>query len=151
MAGARVVWVEDARCTGCGACVEVCPAEAITLVEGQARVDEVRCTGCEVCVTACPEDAIQPVIEGELVPAPERPSPVVRRPPGPLTEAAGTAIVVAGVGLLTRAAGTLGRLVLSPLERRPTASDQASVRGSGAGGAGRRARHRRRGRSGDGS
>jgi ferredoxin len=92
----QTVWVDAARCTGCGACVEVCPAPAMALVDGKARVDEDACIGCEACVDACPEDVIQPVVQGELVPVPERPGPAVRQP-SPLAETAG-AVAVATVG-----------------------------------------------------
>jgi ferredoxin len=71
----RVVYVDIANCTGCGACVEVCPTGAIRLVAGQAgryaQVNQRECRGCEVCVEACPEGAIvsevEPATEGELV------------------------------------------------------------------------------------
>ena len=66
----QTAWVDVTRCTGCGACVEVCPVGAVALVDGKARVDEELCTGCGACVDACPEGAIQPVVQGELVPAP---------------------------------------------------------------------------------
>ena len=102
--------MDIARCTGCGACAEVCSAEAVSLVDGKACVDEDTCTGCGACVDGCPEDAIQPVVQGELIPAPERPAPTVCRP-GPLVETAGAAVVVAGAGLLMKAAGALARAV----------------------------------------
>ena len=41
----QTMWVDSDRCMGCGACVEVCPAGAIALVEGKARVDEETCIG----------------------------------------------------------------------------------------------------------
>jgi Fe-S-cluster-containing hydrogenase component 2 len=66
----QTVWVDVARCTGCGACVNACPVGAIALIDGKARVDEETCTGCEACVDVCPEDAIQPVVRGELVSVP---------------------------------------------------------------------------------
>ena len=114
----QTVWVDVARCTGCGTCVETCPVEAISLVNGKARVDEETCTGCQACVDLCPEKAIQPVLHGELVAAPERPVPAVRRP-SPLAETAGAAVVVAGSGLLARAAGALARAVGRWLTQRP--------------------------------
>ena len=150
MMDGQTMWVDIARCTGCGACVEVCPVEAIALVDGKARVDEDACTGCGACVDACPERAIHPVItvQGELVPAPERPAPAVYRP-SPLVETAGAAVVVAGTGLLTKAAGALARAVGRWLMRRsaatgPPAEDGASPAGD-RGGVGDRRRHRRRG------
>lgn len=144
------VWIDVSRCTGCGACVEVCPVGAMTLVDGKARVDEETCTGCEVCVDACPEGAVQPVVQGEIVPVPERPAPAVRQP-SPLAEAAGAAAVAVGVGLLDRAgralARAVGRWLTQPSTgtRSPTAGDSSATRGGGPAGRGCRARHRRRG------
>ncbi|RLC71585.1 MAG: hypothetical protein DRI81_17550, partial [Chloroflexi bacterium] len=103
MSNGQTVWIDTERCTGCGACVEQCPTGAIALVGGKARVDEALCKGCEVCRELCPEDAIQPLAQGELVTAPERPAPTVYQP-SPLAETAGAAVVVAGAGLLTKAA-----------------------------------------------
>lgn len=45
-------------CTGCGACVEICPVEAISLEAGKAKVDEDKCVECGVCVGECPTNAI---------------------------------------------------------------------------------------------
>ena len=50
--------VADLRCVGCGLCVEVCPFQAIDLVERRlfenvAEVDETLCKGCGLCVSAC--------------------------------------------------------------------------------------------------
>ncbi len=44
-------------CTACGACLEICPVEAISLAE-QAEIDEEACLGCGLCATACQDDAI---------------------------------------------------------------------------------------------
>ncbi len=144
----QTVWVDVARCTGCGLCVDLCPTEAIILVRGKARVDEEACTGCGACVDGCPEDAIQPVLRGELVPAPERPAPTVYRP-SPLVETAGAAIVVAGTGLLVRAARALaraaGRWLVRRLEAPGSSAQDVSRVGGRPGGRGRRGRRRRRG------
>lgn len=45
-------------CTGCGACVDECPAAAITLVDDIAVVEEGDCLDCGVCEDACPNGAI---------------------------------------------------------------------------------------------
>jgi Fe-S-cluster-containing hydrogenase component 2 len=144
------VWIDVARCTGCGACVEVCPAGAIALVDGKASVDEEACTGCEACVDACPEGAIQAVVQGELVPIPERPAPAVRQP-SPLAETAGAVVVATGVGLLAQAGRALARAVGRWLTRpcaeagSPAAGASRTAESGGAAGRGRRARRRRRG------
>jgi NAD-dependent dihydropyrimidine dehydrogenase PreA subunit len=146
----QTVWVDVARCTGCGACVDACPVGAMALIDGKARVDEETCTGCKACMDVCPEDAIQPVVRGELVFVPERPALVVRQP-GPLAETAAVAVVATGVGLLAKAvralAWAVGRWLTrpSPEMRVPTAKASSSRSPSGAG-RGCRARHRRRGR-----
>lgn len=50
--------VDQEKCTGCGACVSVCPVDAITISDGKAHVDTGKCTGCAVCRDECPYDAI---------------------------------------------------------------------------------------------
>lgn len=48
----------QSNCIGCGTCVQLCPFEALSLAEGQARVDNDRCVVCGSCVPVCPADAI---------------------------------------------------------------------------------------------
>lgn len=50
--------VDDAICTGCGDCVDVCPAGAISLVHGKAQIDAAACIDCGSCADACPRGAI---------------------------------------------------------------------------------------------
>ena len=47
-------------CRGCLAhsCMEVCPRDAITHVDGQAHIDGSKCIKCGKCKSACPYDAI---------------------------------------------------------------------------------------------
>ncbi len=48
---------EEDACTGCGACAEICPVEAVAMEEGCPVVDLDWCIGCGVCVPGCPEGA----------------------------------------------------------------------------------------------
>ena len=51
--------VDEDICTGCAACEERCPTDAIQVGEsGLAGVDETSCLGCGVCARFCPETAI---------------------------------------------------------------------------------------------
>jgi heterodisulfide reductase subunit A len=49
-----VAVINQARCVGCGVCVEICPYSAIAMDEnGLAVVNEVLCKGCGTCVASC--------------------------------------------------------------------------------------------------
>jgi ferredoxin len=59
--------IDEAPCTGCGKCVDVCPVEAMSLVSAsdphaprkkKARLNADICLGCGVCVRNCPTAAI---------------------------------------------------------------------------------------------
>ncbi|MBQ8836214.1 MAG: RnfABCDGE type electron transport complex subunit B [Clostridia bacterium] len=45
-------------CVGCGDCADVCPADAICVVDGVARVDSRLCIGCGKCAKTCPKHII---------------------------------------------------------------------------------------------
>ena len=45
-------------CISCGLCVEACPQNAMSMVEGKAVIDLSRCTACGECVKVCPVNAI---------------------------------------------------------------------------------------------
>lgn len=49
--------VDPDACVACGACVEVCPADAIA-IEDVAVIDEDACLECGACVNECPQSAI---------------------------------------------------------------------------------------------
>jgi len=55
-----VARVSDERCSGCEACVNVCPYSAVSIDEDKhvATVNEVLCKGCGACTVACRAGAI---------------------------------------------------------------------------------------------
>ncbi|HBH49557.1 MAG TPA: ferredoxin [Bacteroidales bacterium] len=50
--------VDQELCTGCGACVDVCPTEAIIIEDGKAIIIGDDCTNCRACESECPVEAI---------------------------------------------------------------------------------------------
>ena len=51
----------EERCTHCGACVAICPADAF-IVDPQTRLvsfDNEKCLACEICIEACPPRAME--------------------------------------------------------------------------------------------
>jgi electron transfer flavoprotein alpha subunit len=53
--------INEKRCTGCGTCLDVCPTEAIQIVDGHATIT-LECMGCGACPRVCPEGAIKQVL-----------------------------------------------------------------------------------------
>jgi H+/Na+-translocating ferredoxin:NAD+ oxidoreductase subunit B len=64
-------------CTGCEACIEVCPVDCIYKVPGEdlpslqsfCDIDLERCIGCKLCERWCPWDAIDMVDTTTVAPA----------------------------------------------------------------------------------
>lgn len=63
-----IAYVREDDCDGCKLCVEVCPFDAIEMVQVKgdknsvtevARIDAVRCDRCGMCANRCPTGAIQ--------------------------------------------------------------------------------------------
>ena len=50
-------------CAGLGDCANICPANAICVDDGVARVNTARCLGCGLCVNACPKHLISMVAQ----------------------------------------------------------------------------------------
>jgi ferredoxin len=50
--------VDIEQCSACETCIEVCPSEAISMVDGHAFIDQDECLECGVCIDECPEGAI---------------------------------------------------------------------------------------------
>lgn len=49
------------RCTHCGACVVVCPTDALVLDPHTRKIHfyDTKCIGCELCIKACPTRAME--------------------------------------------------------------------------------------------
>ena len=161
-----MITIDIERCTGCGACVEICPTGALYLVDGKAAVDDALCRECEACPGVCPTQAI--VLTEQPEPRPEparqlasRPEPEVirvRTDPVPVPLRArvlpmvGAALAWAGHEIVPR----LLDAALDAIERRPAdrqaavtttrASNRTLSQGQRGRGQGRQRRHRRRGR-----
>lgn len=155
-----MITINVERCTGCGACVEVCPDGAIYLVEEIATVDSQLCRECEACIAACPTEAIALVTpEPELVAKPVRvpdrqPEPAVIQVRAPSTPVPLRARVLPVVGATLVWAGReivprLADLLLDTLERQEVRQHTAGAgRNIGRGGKGSPGRHRLRRRGG---
>jgi len=53
------VKVDAEKCTGCGTCVDACPAEALALEGDVVAVDADNCIDCGACVDECPVQALE--------------------------------------------------------------------------------------------
>jgi len=62
--------VDSDKCTGCEACVAVCPHGAIELKGDKAVIDQRLCTNCGSCLEACATGAIYEVEVPAMVPKP---------------------------------------------------------------------------------
>jgi uncharacterized Fe-S center protein len=68
--------IQEARCTGCGRCIPVCPQKAVAFTPGEKRktaaIDSGLCIGCGECLTVCPAKAVALNWATEAVPFTER-------------------------------------------------------------------------------
>lgn len=61
--------INDDRCTGCDACVAVCPTNVLDLISNKSRVLRFQdCIQCEACMWACPTEALVMFPEGNQPP-----------------------------------------------------------------------------------
>ena len=57
----------DYGCLGFGTCAQVCPENAIRVIDGVAVVDRRLCVGCGLCAKACPRGLIELIPESNHV------------------------------------------------------------------------------------
>lgn len=55
------VQVDQAKCVGCGRCVNICAHGAPSLTDRKSSIDPGKCVGCGRCLALCPTDAIAPI------------------------------------------------------------------------------------------
>ena len=57
----RDITMKDGACVHCGACVAICPSEALVLNHADWHVEFIadKCVACELCVKACPYAAME--------------------------------------------------------------------------------------------
>ncbi|MHC1748686.1 MAG: 4Fe-4S binding protein [Cellulosilyticaceae bacterium] len=55
----RKAFVDINLCVACGACVKVCPLDALSIIKGiYSDVNSSKCVGCGKCVKECPASVI---------------------------------------------------------------------------------------------
>ena len=57
-----MVSVDNAKCTGCGNCVDACPQRAISLHNDLVVINQEQCIQCGTCAEVCPVGAIREVV-----------------------------------------------------------------------------------------
>lgn len=64
----KIVFIDEEKCTGCGACAGACHEGAIEMIDGKAHLmRDDYCDGLGDCLPACPADAIS-IREREALP-----------------------------------------------------------------------------------
>jgi len=57
--GAAVPCITTAPCSACGACVDICPEQAIVLDDMGPKIDSDACLSCGKCTGVCPTDTLE--------------------------------------------------------------------------------------------
>ena len=52
-------WIDKNKCTGCQACLQVCPVEAISMKKGKAEINMEKCIKCGKCHDVCLQEAVR--------------------------------------------------------------------------------------------
>lgn len=73
-----MIFVDEDECTLCGACVEACPWQALSLEEGKLAIDRNLCSECGACLRLCPVSAIYEVQPAPVAAVDAKAEPVLR-------------------------------------------------------------------------
>lgn len=71
----QLALLDEDLCTGCEACVSVCPVDCIPIIPGPEHgrvmqvctIDLTRCIGCTLCAQVCPWDCIKMVPSDQML------------------------------------------------------------------------------------
>jgi ferredoxin len=58
-----MVKIDSSKCTGCGGCIDLCPAIAISMINDVVTINNELCTECSICIKVCPMRAPHEVKE----------------------------------------------------------------------------------------
>lgn len=59
--------VDDARCRGCGRCIEVCSFGALRIVDEKITLNAALCRGCGLCTAVCPTATLtNPAVDARM-------------------------------------------------------------------------------------
>ena len=59
--------IDISKCTGCGACAQACPKQAITIRNKLTVINEYLCIQCGTCAEICPTGAIHEVVPAQVI------------------------------------------------------------------------------------
>ena len=134
----QTMYVDETRCAGCGACLQVCPSNAIHLADDKAQIDAALCNDCRACVEVCPSDAIIAALPA-IVPAARATTPsaqitsIVETKTTParspvLAPAVGAALTFLGREVVPRVASAVVETMLNHAAERTGSPPVPSVR-----------------------
>jgi ferredoxin len=141
----RMMYVDETRCTSCGACLQVCPSNAIRLVDDKTRIDAALCNDCRACVEVCPSDAIiaalpaiVPAARTTRAPLPIRSAQILLTPIGEtkalttrarvIAPAVGAALTFLGREVAPRVASAVVETLLNHAAERTGSQSTPSIR-----------------------
>ncbi len=124
-----MIFVDEDKCTLCGACVEACPWQALSQRDGKIVIDRDLCAECGACLSLCPVGAIYEVeaapvavVDADAEPVLRADTTAVARPAKPARTSIRTSPSVAPtalwIGALPLAARFVGGLAGWWLDRR---------------------------------
>ncbi|MBN2088051.1 4Fe-4S binding protein [candidate division KSB1 bacterium] len=135
--------IDETRCTGCAACMNICPTGAIYLVNHKANINDDLCTDCGKCQEVCSAQAIRfESAKVQQIQVIEQPS--LSRS---LFSALKSTVKAVGSVLAPILISKLGDILSSKLDnspRVPSSNKQSFAKTGGGGGRQRRNRGRRR-------